>query len=110
MELIAGSRIVRAQARVHAAVPYSEEITEVVRDLAAGGAGSSNPLLMPRDEIHKVAHVVIAADRGLCGGYNSMVIRAAEGSMRENAALGRDYALVTVGRKAEGYFRYRDFR
>jgi F-type H+-transporting ATPase subunit gamma len=110
MELIAGSRIVRAQARVHAAVPYSDTITEVVRDLAAAGAGASSPLLAPRPEINKVAHVVIAADRGLCGGYNSSVIRAAEGSMREHAEQGRDYALVTVGRKAEGYFRYRDYR
>ncbi len=110
MELIAASRIVRAQARVHAAVPYSETITEVVRDLAAAGAGTSSPLLTPRPEISRVAHVVIAADRGLCGGYNSSVIRAAEGAMREHAELGRDYALITVGRKAEGYFRYRDFR
>ncbi len=110
MELIAASRIVRAQGRVQAAVPYSETITEVVRDLAAGGAGTSSPLLTPRPEIRRVAHVVIAADRGLCGGYNSSVIRAAEGAMRDHAEHGRDYALVTVGRKAEGYFRYRDFR
>jgi len=110
MELIAASRIVRAQGRVKAAVPYSEAITEVVRDLAAAGAGRESPLLTPRPEIHKVAHVVIAADRGLCGGYNSSVIRAAEGSMREHAALGRDYALVLVGRKTESYFRYRNFR
>ncbi len=110
MELIAGSRIVRAQGRVQAAVPYSDTITEVVRDLAAAGAGASSPLLEPRPEIHKVAHIVIAADRGLCGGYNSSVIRAAEGSMREHAKLGRGYGLVVVGRKAESYFRYRDYR
>ncbi|MCJ7438833.1 MAG: F0F1 ATP synthase subunit gamma [Acidimicrobiia bacterium] len=109
MELIAGSRIVRAQARVQAAVPYSDTITEVVRDLAASGAGTSSPLLAPRPEIAKVAHIVITADRGLCGGYNSSVIRAAEGSIREHAELGREYALVVVGRKAEGYFRYRDY-
>lgn len=110
MELIAGSRIVKAQARVHAAVPYSEQITEVVRDLAAAGGTVESPLLQPRPEIKRVAHVVLTADRGLCGGYNSAVIRAAEGSMKENAEQGRDYALVVVGRKAEGYFRYRNFR
>jgi F-type H+-transporting ATPase subunit gamma len=109
-ELIAGSRIVKAQARVKAAVPYSDTITEVVRDLAAAGAGGDSPLLNARPETKKVAHVVIAADRGLCGGYNSAVIRAAEGSMREHAQLGRDYGLVLVGRKAEGYFRFRNFR
>ncbi len=76
MELIAASRIVKAQARVAAAVPYSEKITEVVGDLAAAGAATMSPLLVPRPEIHTVASVAIAADRGLCGGYNSMVIRA----------------------------------
>jgi F-type H+-transporting ATPase subunit gamma len=110
MELIAASRIVRAQARVQAAVPYSDTITEVVRDLAAAGAGTDSPLLTPRDEIRRVAQVVIAADRGLCGGYNSAVIRAAEGEMREFGERGADYGLVVVGRKAEGYFRYRDYR
>ncbi|MFM8303437.1 MAG: F0F1 ATP synthase subunit gamma [Actinomycetota bacterium] len=111
MELIAGSRIVRAQARVHAAAPYADQITQVVRDLAAaGGTASGSPYLVPRPEIRRVAHVVIAADRGLCGGYNSSVIRAAEGSMREQKLLGRDYELVVVGRKVEGYFRYRNYR
>ena len=110
MELIAASRIVRAQARVQAAVPYSEMITQVVRDLAAAGAGTDSPLLAPRPEIRKVAHVVLTADRGLCGGYNANVIRAAEGSMREHAAMGRDYSLIVVGRKAESYFRFRNYR
>jgi F-type H+-transporting ATPase subunit gamma len=109
-ELIAASRIVRAQARVQAAVPYSDAITDVVRNLSQAAAAIESPLLTPRPEVHKVAHVVIAADRGLCGGYNSSVIRAAEGSMREQAALGRDYGLVVVGRKAESYFRFRRFR
>jgi F-type H+-transporting ATPase subunit gamma len=110
MELIAASRIVKAQAAVQAAVPYSEHITEVVRDLAAAGGGVDSPLLQPRPEVKKVAHVVIAADRGLAGAYNSSVIRAAEGSVKEQAELGRDYGLVLVGRKVEGYFRYRDYR
>jgi F-type H+-transporting ATPase subunit gamma len=110
MELIAASRIVKAQARVHAAQPYSDKITEVVQDLAAAGAGTNSPLLTPRPEIHRVAHVVVTADRGLCGAYNSSVLRAAEGSLREQAELGRDYALFVVGRKAEGYFRYRNYR
>lgn len=109
MELIAGSRIVKAQQAVQAAVPYSDHITEVVRDLGAAGGTSGSPLLTPRPEIRRVAHVVVTADRGLCGAYNSSVIRAAEGSIKEQAELGRSYALFVVGRKAEGYFRYRNF-
>lgn len=110
MELIAASRIVKAQARVHAAVPYSETITEVMHDLAAAGAGSDSPLLNPRRDVRKVAHIVVTADRGLCGAYNSTVIRAAEGSMREQSTQGHDYGLIVVGRKAEAYFRFRHYR
>lgn len=109
MELIAGSRIVKAQQAVHAAVPYSDHITEVVKDLGATGGGIDSPLLKPRPEIRRVAHVVIGADRGQCGAYNSSVIRATEGSMKQQGELGRDYALVVVGRKAESFFRYRNF-
>lgn len=109
MELIAASRIVKAQARVRAAVPYADRITDVARHLQESG-GSNHPLLSPRPEVRRVALVVIAADRGLCGGYNSSVIRAAEAEIREQALAGRDYALVAVGRKVEGYFRFRNYR
>jgi F-type H+-transporting ATPase subunit gamma len=109
MELIAASRIVKAQARVAAAVPYADRITDVARHLQEAG-GSNHPLLAPRDEIRKVAFVVIGADRGLCGGYNSTVIRAAEAEIRDHAVAGRDYALIAVGRKVESYFRFRNYR
>src|SRR3954469_11003571 len=84
MELIAASRIVKAQQRVAAARPYSEQITEVIRHLAAGGAGTDNPLLSDRPDPGggKVLYVAIAADRGLAGAYNSSIIRATERSMR----------------------------
>ena len=96
MELIAASRIVKAQARVQAAQPYADGITEVVRDLQAAGAGSNNAFLVPRPQTRRVGEVVIAADRGLCGAYNSSVIRAAEADVRAQQAQGRDTAIVTV--------------
>jgi F-type H+-transporting ATPase subunit gamma len=108
-ELIAASRIVRAQGRVHAAQPYSDSITEVVADLASCGGGISSALLVPRPEVRRVAHIVIAADRGLCGAYNSNVLRTAEAAIGEDRAAGRGYSLITTGRKAEAYFRYRDY-
>jgi F-type H+-transporting ATPase subunit gamma len=107
MELIAASRILKAQQRVVAARPYSERITEVIRNLAAGGAGRGSPLLEERPHVGTVAYVVITADRGLCGAYNSTVIRAAERSMQRQRAEGRRTRLITVGRKAESYFRFR---
>jgi F-type H+-transporting ATPase subunit gamma len=111
MELIAASRIVKAQQRVAAARPYSEQITEVIRNLAAAGAGGGgHPLLSERETVAKVGFVVITADRGLAGGYNSGVIRAAERALKEEQAKGRDYSLVLVGKKARDYFRFRGYR
>ncbi len=112
MELIAGSRIVKAQQRVQAAVPYSEQITEVVRDLgaASGGDVANVPLLAGRDEIRTTCYVVMTADRGLCGGYNAGVQRAAEGEIKADVKAGKDYTIIPVGKKALGYFRFRDYQ
>jgi F-type H+-transporting ATPase subunit gamma len=109
MELIAASRIVKAQQRVVAAVPYSEMITEVVRDLSAAGSAKSMPLLAGRETVKNVCYVVLTADRGLCGGYNSGVMRATEGEIKEDALQGRGHTIIAIGRKAEGYFRFRGY-
>ena len=109
MELIAGSRIVKAQQRVAAAVPYSEKITEVVKHLSSGGASSSSPFLQGRSEVKTTCYVAITADRGLCGGYNAGVLRATEGEIRADVLAGKNYIVVPVGRKAEGYLRFRDY-
>src|SRR5215207_2596951 len=108
-ELIAASRIVRAQHRVHAAQPYSDQITEVVRDLAAAGGEVQSPLLIARPEVRRACHVVIAADRGLSGAYNASVIRAGEGEIKNDALRNVGYSLVLIGRKAESYYRFRGY-
>ena len=109
MELIAASRIVKAQGRVQAAKPYSEKVTDVIANLAGGGAGVDHPLLAQPGDINRVAYVVIAADRGLCGGYNNNVLRAVERSIDSDRAAGRDYALILSGKKAAGYFSFRGY-
>jgi F-type H+-transporting ATPase subunit gamma len=109
MELIAASRIVKAQQRVVAAVPYSDMITEVVRDLSAAGSGKEMPLLAGREVVKNVCYVVLTADRGLCGGYNSGVMRATEGEIKQDALQGRGHTIVAIGRKAESYFRFRGY-
>jgi len=109
-ELIAASRIVRAQVRVAAARPYSEKVTQVISNLAAGGAGLDHALLRDPIEVRKVAYVVIAADRGLCGGYNTNVLRAAERAIAADRAKGQDYELILSGKKARGYFQFRKYR
>ena len=109
MELIAASRIVKSQQRVLAARPYADQITEVIRNLAAAGAGGGAPLLDQREQISRVATIVVGGDRGLCGGYNSNAIRMAERNVAALQAEGKDTELFTVGKKVEGYFRFRRF-
>jgi F-type H+-transporting ATPase subunit gamma len=109
MELIAASRIVKSQQRVNAARPYSEQITEVIRNLAAAGAGGDAALLTQREQVDTVAVLVVAGDRGLCGGYNTTVIRAAEREIQRLRAEGKATRLITVGKKATSYFRFRGY-
>ena len=109
MELIAASRIVKAQQRVAAARPYSEQITEVIRQLAASGAGLDHPLLQPRDEVKNVGFIAVTADRGLAGAYNASIIRTVERAVAERRGQGSDYTLVVAGKKAESYFRWRGY-
>lgn len=112
MELIAGSRIVKAMARVRAAKPYSEKVTAVIANLAASGGGLDHPLLRQSDEVTAggcTAYVVIAADRGLCGGYNTNVLRSVERAIAADKDQGVNYELVLAGRKSQGYFRFRGY-
>ena len=110
MELIAASRIVKAQQRVQAAVPYSDQITEVVKSLAAAGGEARTPILEGRSEVRTKCYVVMTADRGLCGGYNAGVLRATEGEIKADVLAGKDYAIIAIGRKAETYFRFRGYK
>src|SRR5262245_37655186 len=76
-ELIATSRIGRAQNRLHAARPYAVEITSMLTTLAAEAA-LDHPLLVQREDAQRAVVLVVSSDRGLCGGYNSNVFRRAE--------------------------------
>lgn len=109
MELIAATRVVKAQTRANEARPYSEHITQVISDLAAAGADVDHPLLRPVEEVRKVGVLVLAGDRGLAGAYNSGVIRLAEREISAARDQGRGFSLVTVGRKAEAHFRFRNY-
>lgn len=110
MELIAATRIVKAQQRVAAARPYADQITNVIRSLASSGAGAGQPLLTAKDTAKTVAYIVCAGDRGLAGAYNSSVIRLAERALQADVALGRSYVLIAVGKKTEEYFKFRGYR
>ncbi len=81
----------------------------MIRNLSSAGAGGGHPLLTPRETVSTVGFVVICADRGLAGGYNSSVLRQAERAIKDEQAQGRDYCLILVGKKARDYFRFRGY-
>ena len=105
-ELIATSRIAKAQARVDAARPYSTEITNMLTELASASA-LDHPLLVPRDNPKRAAVLVVSSDRGLCGGYNANVLRRAEELFSLLRDEGKDPVLYVIGRKALGYYNFR---
>src|SRR4051812_7140774 len=109
MELIAATRVVKAQERTNAARPYSQQITNVILDLAGLGAEGGHPLLRESGDAKRAAFVVMTSDRGLCGAYNSAVIRAAEREIMARRSEGLDYALILIGKKANSYFRFRNY-
>jgi len=110
MELVAASRIVKAQNRLHQARPYAERIQQAIRELAGiTEVEHEFPLLKPRDEIRSTGLLVITSDRGLAGAYNSNVIRVGVGILRDAEKAGRQKRLHVVGRKGLGYFRFRGY-
>ncbi len=105
-ELIATSRIAKAQARVEAARPYAAEITNMLTELA-GASALDHPLLVQRKQPKRAGVLVVSSDRGLCGAYNANVLRRAEELFSLLRDEGKDPVLYVVGRKALGYFSFR---
>jgi F-type H+-transporting ATPase subunit gamma len=107
-ELIATSRIGRAQNRLQAARPYAFEITSMLTTLAAEAA-LDHPLLVERDDAKRAVVLVISSDRGLCGAYNSNVFRRAEELFSLLRQEGKTPIVYAVGRKALNYYRFRNW-
>ena len=106
-ELIAGARIVRAQARVEASKPYAREITRVLSALASS-ASLDHPLLTERENPRRAAVLVITSDRGFAGSYNVNVLRRTEELLALLRQEGKQPVLYVVGRKGETYYSFRD--
>jgi F-type H+-transporting ATPase subunit gamma len=106
-ELVATSRIARAQQRVFASRPYADAITDVLTALASN-ATLDHPLVVPRPQIRRAGVLLITSDRGLAGGYNSNAIRTAEQLIARLRGDGKQVLLYVVGRKGVTYYRFRN--
>ena len=107
MELIAASRIVRAQTRIAANRPFREGMERVLRLTAAADPTAAARLLTTPESPRHVGILAIAGDRGLAGSYNSGVLRATERLVAEHRRNGAEVTVWSVGKKAPPYFRYR---
>jgi F-type H+-transporting ATPase subunit gamma len=109
MRLVAAAKVRRAQEQVTATRPFADRLAQVLYGLQSRLKFEEADLpLLKKRQVKKVGLMVVTGDRGLCGGYNSSVIRRAEERIRELKQEGLDYTLVLVGRKAIQYFQRRE--
>jgi F-type H+-transporting ATPase subunit gamma len=105
MKMVSAAKLRRAQEAAIRARPYAEKMTDLLKNLSSRASSRAHPLLAVREE-QRVQLVLLTSDRGLCGGYNANLVRAAELFMRREGA-GKAVSLVLVGRKGADYFRRR---
>jgi F-type H+-transporting ATPase subunit gamma len=99
MEMVAASKLRRAQAQVLNSRPYFEILYATINDIVDSNRDFSSPYLMPRT-VKKTAYVVIAGDRGLAGGYNSNILKLCHGEM-----AGKEVTVLPIGKKAVDFFK-----
>ncbi len=111
MKMVAGARLARAQARITALRPYAQKTAQVLGEVSSAlgddpSIEAEHPLLAKRAE-SRILILLVTSDRGLCGAFNSSLIRAAERLWREREAQGQSVQFATIGRKGRDYFRRR---
>lgn len=109
MKMVAAAKLRRAQESVLAARPYADKLAEVLQRLAVSGGEGVGPLLRKEkpEKTERALLIVVSSDRGLCGGFNANISKAAEAFLQENASRFEDISLVTIGRKSHEYLRTR---
>ena len=105
MELVASSKMRKAQERMQTSKPYSEKIRQVIAHVAASHSEYKHPYLLPREQVKRVGFIVVSTDRGLCGGLNVNLFRKVVAQMHELDQQNIEIDLCLVGRKGESFFR-----
>ena len=105
MEMVAASKMRKAQERTRAARPYAEKIRNVAAHLSHANPEYRHPYLVTRDSVKKVGIIVVTADKGLCGGLNTNVLRMALAKMREWESQGESFEVCCIGNKGLGFMQ-----
>ncbi|UQZ33878.1 F0F1 ATP synthase subunit gamma [Paenibacillus sp. PK3_47] len=108
MEMVAASKLRKAQEKAEASRPYSEKLKEVVASIASGTDGISHPMLVSRP-VKKTAYIVVTSDRGLAGGYNANILRKVTMTLAERHKSKDEYGLFVIGRKGRDFLRRREY-
>lgn len=106
MKMVAAAKLRRAQERAEAARPYTETLQDTLSRLAGVAYDITHPLLDKREEVRKVGYIVITSDKGLCGAYNTNILRAAVNAIEEDTREVEN-SIIAVGRKSRDFFRKR---
>jgi F-type H+-transporting ATPase subunit gamma len=107
MELIAASRIIKAQQRAQSAAPYARELTRAISALATY-SNVDHPMTTEPEDPKRAAILIVTSDRGLAGAYSSSVLKEAERLVATLAEEGKDVRTYLCGRKGEAYYRFRN--
>jgi len=105
MEMVAASKMRKAQERTRAARPYAEKIRNVAAHISHANPEYRHPYLVTRDTVKKVGIIVVTADKGLCGGLNTNVLRMALAKMREWESQGESFEVCCIGNKGLGFMQ-----
>jgi F-type H+-transporting ATPase subunit gamma len=105
MEMVAASKMRKAQERMRAARPYAEKIARVATHLAYAHPEYKHPFVIPRDGIKRVGLIVVSSDKGLCGGLNTNVFRMVVNQMKQWDAAGTGIDVTTVGNRGLGFMQ-----
>ncbi len=106
MKMVSAAKLRKTQSTLVAIRPYSDKIQEVMDHLLAGGEEYDTPFLKPREEVKNILYIVIAGDRGLCGGYNINLLRFAEERLKA-VPEGQNGEMLLIGNKTSEHFRTR---
>ena len=109
MEMVAAARLRRAEQRIEAMRPYAQSLRKVTRQVAAGAGAKAGrvPLLQEREQIQKVAIILVTGDRGLAGSFNTQVIRAGLNLKREFDDEGKSVSFLVVGKRGNSTLGFR---
>lgn len=109
MKMVAAAKLRRAQERVEQARPYARGVADVLARVSANVDVELNPYFQERETIKSITYIIVSADRGFCGGFNSSIFKEAQKAIDRDLAAGLDVKIIAAGKKGSDYFTRRHY-